>query len=205
MNLNNHIMKKYLLFALTAGLLMVGLAACTDSKKDGQQDATAAEASGQALFTAEKGSVGPIKIGMAVSDLPEQVDGLYDKYESKREEEVDEEEDCTWIDEYCLFTKAGKPVIKANSDEGRIVSITLLEGSSNVKTPDGFYVGYPACELFQKKKLEWDNWYDGYVYGNDGTYYFAVAYDDLVGVEKPEKASDFKEDAKICKITMNNE
>lgn len=196
-------MKKNLLFALASGLLMFGLAACSDSKKDGQQNSTEAGANGQQEFIAGKGNVGPIEIGMFVKDLPEKVDGLYDKFETETTEHS--EDDCTWTEEYSTFTRDGKPVFKANSAEGRIVSCTLLEGSTNVKTPDGIYVGYSARELFEKKKLEWENWQDGYVHGTDLTYYYAVDAEDLVNVEVPEKASDFKEDAKVCYITLNNE
>ena len=61
-----------------------------------------------------------------------------------------------YVEEYYTFTQAGKPVFRANINEGKVFSITLLEGSSSIiKTSDGIYVGYSARELFKKKKLEW--------------------------------------------------
>lgn len=206
-------MKKRLLLALTAAFFITGLSACTGGKQESGSDNTDGAAAAEFAeenakpavkeFTVGKGNVGLVTIGMEASKMPKQVEGLYDKFEKKTEEFEDNEE--TWTEEYFLCTKAGKPVLKANLSEDRLVSITLLEGSSNVKTPDGIYVGYPARELFQKKKMEWENWYEGYVFASDGTYCYSVDSNDLVDVDTPEKASDFKADAKVCKITLNNE
>lgn len=210
-------MKKRLFLALSAGLLLTGMTACTGGGKQGETSGTeggqsqteaAASETGEKTadeieFTAGKGNVGSVEIGMAVSKMPEQVEGLYDKFEKKTEilEECDDE----WTVEYLLCTRAGTPVLRVNVYDDILTSISLLEGATNVKTPDGIRVGFSARELFQKKKMQWENWFDGFVHGNDGTYCYTVEADGLQDVDIPEKASDFKEDATVCKITLNNE
>lgn len=154
------------------------------------------------VFVLADGKLGPIKKGAAVSTFPKQVEGLYDKFETKTEEyydNYDSEETCTT--EYVDFTKAGKPVFRAGLDEGKVAFITLLEGSSNIKTPDGIYVGYNARELFKRKKMEWETYYEGDVFASDGTYSYSVSSDDLIDTDIPQEATDFKQNAKVTKIT----
>lgn len=195
-------MKKNYSMALAAGLLMV---ACTGNGQAAQneKDNTSCEQTVKEQevkeFVLTDGKMGPIKRGAAASTFPKQVEGLYDKFETKKEEFYDNEE--TYTVEYVLFTKVGKPVFRASIDEGKVAFITLLEGSSNIKTPDGIYVGYSARELFKKKKMEWETYYEGDVFASDGTYSYSVSSDDLINADIPQTASDFKANAKVTKIT----
>ena len=198
-------MNKTLSLTLTAGLLM---AACTGNGQAAQneKDSTNCEQAitGQTEEPAAKefilgnGKLGPIECGMAISSLPKQVEGLYDKFEQKSEECYDIDE--SWIEEFILFTKGGVPVFRADIAESKITSFSLLEGSSRIKTPDGICVGYNARELFKKKKMDWETWYMGEVFASDGKYTYFVPSDELVNVDTPEKAEDFKPNAKVCKI-----
>ncbi len=157
------------------------------------------------VFILGNGSLGPLKKGVLVSTFPKQVEGLYDKFEKKTEETYGDsyDSDETWTIEYYLFTKAGKPVFRANIDEGnkKVQSFTLLEGASNIKTAKGIYVGYSARELF-KKNLEWYFDYESGLFCSDGEYYYTVPSEGLVlGEGTPEKITDLKPTAKVSEIS----
>ena len=201
-------------FSLTmAGLILVGLTACTGSNRQSEtetidslnvaeqaeettQEEEATQKETQEFILAD-GKLGPIKKGAAASTFPKQVEGLYDKFEFESyENDMD-----GYIEEYYTFTKAGKEVFRANTNEGKVVSFTLYEGSSNIKTADGIYVGYSARELFGKKKLKWEFYYDTGLYGNDGKYTYGIDPGCYDLESTPEKVSDLKPDAKVCYIT----
>lgn len=201
-------------FSLTmAGLILVGLTACTGSNRQSEtetidslnvaeqaeettQEEEATQEETQEFILAD-GKLGPIKEGMTASSFPKQVEGLYDKFEFvSYENEMD-----GYIEEYYTFTEAGKEVFRANTEEGKVVSFTLYEGSSNIKTADGIYVGYSARELFKKKKLKWEFYFDTGLYGNDGKYTYGIDPNGYKPESTPEKVSDLKPDAKVCYIT----
>ncbi|WP_155808285.1 hypothetical protein [Xylanibacter brevis] len=152
-------------------------------------------------FVLENRKLGPVEIDKPISNLPQSVAGLYDKFEHKIETHEDEM-DGEWVEEYYLFTKDGKKAFRINIIDDVAYDICLLEGSTNIKDRDGIYVGYSARKLFIQKKMDWENDYAGWVYGKarDYTYYIKTA--DLVNPDSeiPYKAEDIKEDAKIIRI-----
>ena len=194
-------MKKNYSMALAAGLLMV---ACTGSGQAAQneKDSTSCEQTVEEQevkeFILADGKLGPISKGATASTFPKKVEGLYDKFEFESyENDMDD-----YVEEYYTFTQAGKPMFRANINEGKVFSITLLEGSSSIiKTSDGIYVGYSARELFKKKKLEWEFYFDTGLTGSDGKYTYAIDPDGYEPESTPEKATDLKANAKVCAIT----
>ena len=153
-------------------------------------------------FVIENGKLGPVELNMAIDGLPEQFDGLYDHY-SYRKEEHENEMDGPWTDEYCLFTKDGKEIFRTDVDEDKVVSFRLLEGATFIKTADGFYVGYPARELFEQLPMTWETWFEGETFASKDHYTYFVSSDDLLNTDIPQKADDFKPDAKVCGIVCS--
>lgn len=149
-------------------------------------------------FVLDRGVLGPIAIGMAYTDLPQSVEGLYDSFRYKSETHEDEM-DGEWTEEYVVFYKDGKEVFTTGVDGKKITSVTLLKNATNVKTADGYYIGYNARKLFQEKKMEWGTYYMGEVFASKDGYTYFVNSDD-VNTEIPEKASDFKANAMLSKI-----
>lgn len=156
-------------------------------------------------FTLANGKLGPIQTGVRFANIPATYAGLYDKYTYKKiEHESDMEDD--WTEEYYQFTKAGKNIFRANIFGGKIISITLQEGSASiVKTQEGFYVGYPARTLFTKKPMQWSTYFEGTSFAMSGHWTYAVLDADLINTEAPQKVSDLKPTAKIYTITYNHE
>ena len=156
-------------------------------------------------YTLENGKLGTIQVGKTIPQLPDALEGLYDQKTYKKIEHEGNDMDDPWTEEYYLFKKDGKDVFRVNiSGDKTIYSIYLMEGSSFIKTPDGISVGYSVRDLFNKKRLEWDNYYDGTVFGFSGHYYYYVNADDLVQTDIPHKAEDFKSDAKVIGIAYIN-
>jgi len=152
-------------------------------------------------YVLEKRKLGPINIDKPIGNLPASVTGLYDKYEHKTEKHEDDM-DGEWEEEYYLFTYKGKEAFRVNIMEGKVYNICLLEGSTNVKTRDGIYVGYSARQLFEQKKTDWETDFAGWVFGTYRDYTYFVNSSDLADVnsEVPRKSTDFKENAKIARI-----
>lgn len=148
-------------------------------------------------FFLEGGKLGPVAIGGGYADLPKSVAGLYDKYDYKKET-IEDEMDGDYTEEYYLFTKGNREVFRADIDGGKIVSITLLEGSSDIINDDGRSVGSLVSDL-SPQNLEWENWYQGEVFATKGRYTYYVSSSDCK-VEFPKRDSDFKAGAKISKI-----
>ena len=145
-----------------------------------------------------KGQLGPVKVGTPIGELPQQVEGLYDKFKHETIEHEDEM-DGPWTEDYYLFTKGGKDVFRANIADGKVYSIRLLTGSSFIVTPGGFYVGMPALDLVNKIRMVWSTDYDGEVYASSENYTYYVSSDDING-DFPTKVEDFKEGAKLSGI-----
>lgn len=149
-------------------------------------------------FVLDKGKLGPIKIGMAYTDLSQLVEGLYDSFKYKSETHEDDM-DGEWTEEYVMFYKDGKEVFSVGLDGKKITSICLLRNSSYIKTADGIYVGYNARELFQQKKMQWETYYEEEVFASKDGYTYFVNSDDVT-TDVPEKSSDFKAKAILSKI-----
>ena len=147
------------------------------------------------------GKLGPVIVGSPIGELPQQVKGLYDKVEHKTEEHEDEM-DGPWTEDYYLFTKNGKPVFRANLDGGKVFSIRLLEGSSFIVTPGGFYVGMPALNLVNRVRMRWETYYDGEVFATNDRFTYYVSADYING-DVPVKIEDFKEGATILGIVYS--
>ena len=149
-------------------------------------------------FVLKDKKLGPVTIGKPIKNLPKSVSGLYDNYQYKKVE-YEDEMDGPWTDEFYIFTLKGKNVFRATIDEGVVYNIKLLEGSTNiVKTPEGFYVGYSARELFKKKRLQWATDFMD-VYAESSGYIFTVNPNDVTR-DVPEKLEHFKVTAKIRSI-----
>lgn len=161
---------------------------------------TTKDVSNTSGFTLNNGKLGSIQIGQNYSSLPKSYAGLYDKYTYKKMvHESDMEDD--WVEEYLLFTNNGKEVFRTGVENRKITSITLERGGSFIKTSEGFYVGCPVRELLAKKRMQWENYYEGYVFATSGHYTYYVNSDDVPNTDIPEKASDFKSTAKLMRIT----
>lgn len=145
------------------------------------------------------GKLGLLQIGQSISGLPKSVSGLYDKYFYKKEVHEDDM-DGPWTEEYVLFTKKGSEILRTDVSNNQIVSIRLLEGSTFIKTEDGFYVGYSARELFKKKRMEWSTYYMGEVFATSGRYTYYISSEDLIQADIPERVDQIKPDAKVISI-----
>lgn len=166
--------------------------AAEEKKEDTPAEAVTPE------FILDNGKLGPIEVGMKRNNLPASVPGLYDKAEYKKETKADM--DGEWTEEYMLFYKDGKEIIRSYIEDNVIQTICLQEGSSFIKTSDGFYVGYPARDLFQQKKMEWGNYFMGEVFASSGHYTYYVNSDYLTNTDIPTKASDFQPAATLTRI-----
>ncbi|MBO4564994.1 MAG: hypothetical protein J5720_06145 [Bacteroidaceae bacterium] len=191
---------KYLLILI----MMVGTLSLNAQNRPTQtQQKTTTQATASKTFTLTNGKLGPIQVGKKFANIPATYSGLYDKYTRKKETMSDE--DGEWTVDYYQFTKGGKNIFRIDlSEDKSIQSITLQEGSAAiVKTPEGFYVGYPARTLFTKKKMEWDNYYMGTVFATDGKYTYHVNSNDVTS-EIPTAASQFKSNAKVSQIEYSD-
>lgn len=150
-------------------------------------------------FTLANGKLGPVQVGKALGKLPSSVAGLYDKYSLKKEEH--EDMDGAWTEEYYQFVKAGKAVFRVYLEEGKVSAISLLPGSSFIKTPDGFYVGYPAQKLYQQKKMQWEYYLsEPEAFATSGHYTYGVAATDAK-TNSMDQLIGFKPNAKVSIIT----
>ena len=193
-------MKKYLFlfFLLTGAVLLHAQTQRTQVQPRSTTQSTVK------TFTLSNGKLGPVQVGAKFANIPAAYAGLYDKYTKKTQ--TMEDMDGEWTVVYYQFTKAGKNVFRIDIDDNRVItSITLQAGSASiVKTPDGFYVGYPARTLFTKKRMEWNTYYDGEVFGISGHYTFKVSSNDLINTDVPQNANQFKSTAKVSSIIYSN-
>lgn len=149
-------------------------------------------------FVLENGKLGPLFIGQRSAAIPKSAPGLYDKrtYKKQTMEDMDGE----WTEEYYQFFKGGKKVFRCYINNKKISSFVLEVGSSYIKTPEGFYVGYSGRELFQKKRMEWNTYYEGEVFASSNNFTYYLRSDDIIGNDFPTKLSEIKQSAKISKI-----
>ncbi len=200
-------MKKFFIciILLTGTLLLHAQVRRTPVQRTQTQQRSTAQATTRA-FTLTNGKLGPIQTGQRFANIPATYAGLYDKYTYKKETMWGEGGD-EWEEEYYQFTKAGKNVFRVGIDEGKkITGITLQEGSASiVKTPEGYYVGYPARTLFTQKRMEWTTYYEGTTFATSGHWTYHVNSNDLNNTDSPYKASDFKSTAKISIISYSHE
>ena len=150
-------------------------------------------------FTLANGKLGPVLVGKALGKLPTSVAGLYDKYSLKKEEH--EDMDGAWTEEFYQFVKGGKAVFRVYIEEGKVSAISLLPGSSYIKTPDGIYVGYPAQKLYQQKKMQWEYYLsEPEAFATSGHYTYGVAATDAK-TNSMDQLIGFKPNAKVSIIT----
>lgn len=152
-------------------------------------------------FVLNNGTLGPIQAGKLITTLPKSYSGLYDKYVYKKEQFADMEGE--WTEDHYYFYKNGKKVIDVYTSDKVISSISLLPGSSYIKTPEGFYVGCSARDVYNKKKMEWSTYYEGYSFATSNKITYYINSDDITNHETPNKVSDIKPNAKIVKINYN--
>ena len=152
-----------------------------------------------ASFTLANGKLGPLYIGQSVSSLPKSVAGLYDSYEYTKEE-IENEMDGDYTLELCHFYKGGKEIFTANADDKKLSSFILKNGSSFIKTAEGFYVGYSVRTLCGKKRLQWETYFDGTAFGTDGHFTYHMNSSDVINNDYPTKLSEIKATAKIVMI-----
>lgn len=169
----------------------------SDNKDKSESNDTSDANDGATIF--DNGKLGPVEVGKSMPNIPQKVDGLYDKFTHKKEEHEDEM-DGAWTEEYYLFLKDGKEIFRANIYEGKVYTIRLLSGSSFIKTSDGISVGSSARELFNKVRMEWGTYYEGETFGTNGHFTYYVSSDDLIQTDIPQKAEHFKPEAKVCGI-----
>jgi len=166
------------------------------SKTSAAASSSAAKASSSFVLGNRK--LGPLSLGQTVASLPKSVAGLYDSYKVVKEQKGDM--DGTWTETWCNFSKGGKVIFKAFIESNKIQSFSLEEGSSFIKTTEGYYVGSNARELFSKKPMTWENWFVGTAFARSGQFEFHIADEDLNNTDIPTKASDVKPSGKISRI-----
>ena len=150
-------------------------------------------------FILEKNKLGPIHKGQCVDSLPQSFEGLYDKYEQKKEVHEDDM-DGEWVEEYIEFYKNGRVILTTGIDKGQISSFMLREGSDFITTPDGISVGFSAREFFEKFQLNWENYFEGTVFAKKGGYTYYINAEDLIQTDIPHKTDDFAPEAKVISI-----
>lgn len=167
---------------------------------DDEEDVTEDEAADGAAFILGDDKLGPLSLGQTVASLPESVDGLYDSYKYDKVE-IENEMEGSWTEEWCYFYKDDKEIFKAYAEGKKLGSFVLEEGSSFIKTTEGYYVGCNARKLFLAKALNWETWYTGTTFARDGQFEYHIASDDIVGgMETPTNVNNIKETAEIVQI-----
>jgi hypothetical protein len=148
------------------------------------------------------GTLGPLRLGQTVASLPKSVEGLYDNFKYTSEYVENEMDDFAETVEWCTFYKNGKEIFKSYAEGKKLQSFILEEGSSFIKTSEDYYVGYPARTLFNKKRLQWENYYEGSAFARNGRWEYHIDDEGLNGVEIPRRATDVKQNAKISMIVL---
>lgn len=157
-------------------------------------------ASAEAFILNNDGSLGPLRIGQTMASLPKSVPGLYDSFKYTKELIESDMEDSYTL-ELCHFYKGGKEIFRAGIEEKKLESFILTKGSEFIKTSEGFHVGYNARQLFQKKPMEWETYYEGEVFGTSGRFTYYFPSDDLQGeVDMPSKVTHIKTNAVLSTI-----
>lgn len=210
-------MKRTILFLAAAIILGVAMPTMAQQKKAQAKRTVTTKKSGTATkststgstnsassetFVFNNGILGPIQAGKSIANVPKSFGGLYDKYiyEKKQCADMDGE----WTEDHYYFYKNGKKVIDVWTEDKKISAITLLPGSSFIKTSDGFYVGCSARDLFNKKRMKWATYYDGFTFASSKKTTYYINSGDLIGnVETPSRATQIKANAKIARIVYS--
>lgn len=150
------------------------------------------------------GKLGPIEVGKPIDNIPNSVNSLYDKFEHKTEKHEDDM-DGEWVEDYYLFSYKGKNAFRVDIMEGKAYSISLLEGSTNIKTQYGYQVGNSARNVSKGIDFNWVNDYAGWVFCTSQQYTYFVSSEELENIKSdvPHKPEDFKESAKVARITYS--
>lgn len=189
--------KLQVLFWALAAILFIGSAqtAMAQARTAGQ---------GSRTFTITNGKLGPVQIGKSMRSIPSSFAGLYDRYKKETFDFSDgdigdEDAPTVKVTEYSFF-KNGKNIFNVTTDEKLVANkIELKPGSSFIKTPEGFYVGYSARELFKKHPRNWDNAYEGEAWVDSGKFRYCVN-NRFLTTEYPTAISHFRQNAKITTI-----
>lgn len=104
--------------------------------------------------------------------------------------------------EKVTFIKNGKEIVGVGVDDGKIVSFSVGEGASFIRTTNGFHVGSSARELFRKSpKMKWESiYFENVVEATSKDYVYTMDINDLPNTDTPRRAEDFKPNAKIVRI-----
>lgn len=181
-------------------MLAITVAASAQSANQTRPGLTTARATQQTqtAFTLTNGKLGPVSIGIRYATLPKKHNGLYDSFKYTKEEMGDDMD--SWIEEWCHFYKGGREIFRCFVDDGKLISIVLLPGSEFIKTGEGFHVGYNARELYRKKTMQWETYFEGESFGTSGHYTYYISSDDVANNETPNRVTDIKAAAKLMKI-----
>lgn len=189
--------KLQILLIVLASLLFLGMSQTATAQKrtTGQ---------GTKSFVVTNGKLGPIQLGSSMANIPRSVAGLYDKFTKETvnrfDGDIGDEDGPTIQETIFSFYKNGKNIFNVTADEKLVAyNIELMEGSSYIKTAEGYFVGYSAREFFKKHSRGWDNDYTegAFVDSRNCRYYVEDRY---MNVEIPTKVSNFTANAKITKI-----
>ena len=159
----------------------------------------AAVSDAAASFVLAGGKLGPLSIGQTVASLPKSVPGLYDRYEYKKQT-IENDMEGSWDEEWCHFYKGGKEIFKCFAEGRKLTSFVLEGNASHIKTSEGFYVGCPARDVYQKKRMQWETYYEGTSFARNGHWEYHIPDAGLNNVEFPTKLADIKPTAKISMI-----
>lgn len=161
-------------------------------------------------FTLTKKGIDPILVKTNIKDVPESIEGLYTRFEKKKETFSDM--DGEWTETWLEFYNEDMPMLKAWYTGGKITSVTALEGATNVCTTTGVQAGGSIAQLCELQGATWANHYDGTICITDKEFYYFISDESLtaagnqhIETQNPKmKAADFKEDAVIRFITTRN-
>lgn len=152
-------MKKLAIFVFS--MLIMSLSAYSQSDKEG------------ILISSE--GVGPVKIGMTAAQLPQSVDGLYDKF-------VEENSDMVLYS----FYLNGETVMTTNGD-GSIALIEVFPSLQNVLTGDGVHPGMTAKDF--KAKSGWNKTSEE-TFEKDGVTVY-LQFDEITNMQTGEYNEDW--------------
>lgn len=193
-------MRKYLLIAAVAALPL--LSACGGKEKNAAGsdttaapvDTVAADSTAAAYFLTPD-SLGPVKVGMSLNDIPGQVAGLYDT--QLPSETVD-------AMAVTLVKGTGSVATLYDFGEGKIDVIVLENDAAGVNTPNGpVKMGDPFEKVLALPgvKSEWEGfdaegvWYwnwNGIWFGIDESKASQKAIDELANSNRPPRAADIE-------------
>lgn len=158
-------------------------------------------------FILERRKLGPINVGMAVSQVPASIPGLYNEYKKKTETYSDM--DGEWTEDYLDFMKDGVRIFRTTLSNNSIFALIVCkEAGATIKNKAGLHTGCSVKELIDnERKLTWSYYFEEYVYAetNDFMYTIPSSYlkdssESAIGM-RAMKASDFKDGAYVENIS----